>query len=128
MDFKRYRPVFCIFLFMLLLCNLITAAAENLLDNPDFLELDEEDLPVDWYTDAYILEPGYTIFTRSEGDPEHPMAVVIQNIGENDARFAQTVEVEPESLYLLSGYVKAENVEGGHGVNLSVEGIYAFSE
>lgn len=128
MDFKRYRPVFCIFLFMLLLCCLITAAAENLLDNPDFLELDEEDLPVDWYTDAYILEPGYTIFTHSEGDPEHPMAVVIQNIGENDARFAQTVEVEPESLYLLSGYVKAENVEGGHGANLSVEGIYAFSE
>ena len=128
MDFRRLRPLLFLFLIMLLFCRLNPVCAENLLDNPDFLELDEEDLPADWYTDAYIMEPGYTLFSHAEGDPEHPMAAVIQNIGENDARFAQTVEVEPDSLYLLSGFVKADHVEGGHGVNLSVEGVYAFSE
>ena len=128
MTFRRLKPLLLVFLFLAVFCSVFSASAENLLENPDFLELDNDDLPADWYTDAYVMEPGYTVFSHAEGDPEHPMAVLIQNIGENDARFAQTVEVEPESLYLLSGYVKADHVEGGHGANLSVEGIYAFSD
>ena len=110
-----------------LLLAMCAASAENLLENPDFLHLDEEELPDGWYTDAYIIEPGYTVF-KFEGDAEHRAAVSIQNIGENDARFAQTVNVEPNSIYCLSGYVRAEGVEGGHGANLSIEGIYAFSD
>ena len=38
------------------------------------------------------------------------------------------MNVEPDSIYLLSGYVRAEDVEGGHGANLSIDGIYAFSD
>ena len=38
------------------------------------------------------------------------------------------MEVEPESLYCFSGYVRAEDVKKGHGANLSIEGIYAFSD
>ena len=113
--------------FLLILLAMCAASAENLLENPDFLHLDEEEMPVGWYTDAYIMEPGYTVF-KFEGDAEHRAAVSIQNIGENDARFAQTVNVEPDSIYLLSGYVRAEDVEGGHGANLSIDGIYAFSD
>ena len=122
---RRFTVAAAVLLIMLL--ALCAASAENLLENPDFLHLDEEEMPVGWYTDAYILEPGYSVF-KHEGDAEHRSAVSIQNIGENDARFAQTVSVEPNSIYLLSGYVRAEGVEGGHGANLSVDGIYAFSD
>ena len=101
--------------------------AENLLANTDFLDTDEEGLPVFWYTDAYISEPGYTVF-KVETDPETGLNMAeIRNIGSNDARYAQLVEVEPDSLYRLSADVLAEGVTGGHGANLSIEGIYAFS-
>lgn len=100
----------------------------NLLLNGDFSLTDEDGLPSDWYTDAYILEPGYTSFSMLKGDSEHPCAAQIHNIGSNDARFAQVVEVEPDSMYLFSGYILADHVEGGHGANLSIEGVYAFSE
>ena len=110
------------------LIPLCSAGAENLLKNGDFMHLDEDGLPAEWYTDAYIQEAGYSVFNTEEGDPDHPAAVSIQNVGENDARYAQTVEVEPDTLYRISGYIKAEDVEGGHGANFSVEGIYAFSE
>ena len=129
MDFKRwFVPVLACILAAFILLPSGSALSENLLYNADFMELNDEGLPADWYTDAYVLDPGYTAFSFSEGDTQHPRAVQIQNIGENDARFAQTVEVEPESIYLLSGFIRAENVTGGHGANLSVEGVYAFSE
>ena len=115
-------------LVMMLLCSFSQAENENLLRNADFLRIGNDGLPDGWYTDAYISEPGYTSFGISEGDPSHPIAVSIQNIGENDARFVQTVEVEPDSLYCFSGYVRAEDVKKGHGANLSIEGIYAFSD
>ena len=111
-----------------LLIPLCSAGAENLLKNGDFVHLDGDGQPADWYTDAYIQETGYSVFSVEDGDPNHPTSVCIQNVGENDARYAQTVEVEPDTLYRISGYIKAENVEGGHGANFSVEGIYAFSE
>ena len=100
----------------------------NLLRNGDFSLLDEDGLPVDWDVDAYVLEPGYTVFSVTDTDPTFPHAAAIHNIALNDARFAQTVQVEPETLYCLSGYVKAEGATTGHGANLSIEGVYTFSE
>ena len=104
------------------------AAAENLLENSDFELIDSDGLPEGWYTDAYVLEPGYTVFSVRDGRGSHSRVIEINNIGANDARFAQVVPVEPDSLYCLSGYILADQVEGGHGANLSIEGVYAFSE
>ena len=128
MNQKRTIFITAAVLVMILLCSYSLAENPNLLKNADFIRIGNDGLPDAWYTDAYISESGYTSFGISEGDPSHPMAVTIQNIGENDARFAQTVEVEPDSLYCFSGYVRAEGVEKGHGANLSIEGIYAFSD
>ena len=126
---KIYKRAF-LFILMVFILALFQCSAigENLLENADFAELDQDGFPAGWYTDAYILDPGYSVFSTGEGDSEHPNIVTIQNIGENDARFAQAVEVEPDSLYLLSGYILASDVKGGHGANFSVEGVYAFSE
>ena len=125
---KRTFFIVAAVLTIMLLCSFSMAENQNLLKNPDFLRIGNDGLPDGWYTDAYISEPGYTSFGIAEGDSAHPVAVTIQNIGENDARFAQTVEVEPETLYCFSGYIRAEGVKKGHGANLSVEGIYAFSD
>lgn len=129
MRFRRLILLLAAAMILLLpVCASCENTGENLLKNADFRHLDNDGLPDSWYTDAYILDQGYTVFGIAEGDPEHPMAVSIRNIGENDARFAQTVQVEPGTLYCLSGYIRAKDVEGGHGANLSVEGIYAFSD
>ena len=104
------------------------AEGENLLQNADFSELDSDGMPEYWFTDAYYLDAGYTVFGVSEGDSGHEHVITIQNIAENDARFAQAVEVEPDSLYKFSGYIRASGIEGGLGANLSIEGIYAFSD
>ena len=126
---KRLLAVWAAVVIMILpVCAACESPEENLLKNPDFMHIGNNGLPENWYTDAYIQEAGYTLFGISEGDPEHPVAVSIRNIGENDARFAQKVKVEPETLYCLSGYIRATDVNGGHGANLSVEGVYAFSD
>ena len=117
-----------IFLFVLIMIPFSCGLAENLLENGDFQAVDEEGLPEYWYTDAYVLEPGFTVFSMGEDAETKAKTVEIRNIGKNDARYAQSVEVEPETLYCLSGDILAEEITGGHGANLSIEGIYAFSE
>ena len=100
----------------------------NLLFNGGFDILDEEGMPKGWYTDAYRMNPGYSVFSVSEGmEGSDSYAVSIQNVAKNDSRFLQTVSVEPETMYCLSGYVRADGITDGHGANLSIEGIYAFS-
>ena len=113
---------------ILIMFSLSFSLAENLLENADFRELDEDGFPEYWYTDAYILEPGYTVFNLEEDPVSHAVIAEIRNIGSNDARYAQDVEVEPDSLYCFSGDILADGIEAGHGANLSIEGIYAFSE
>ncbi len=118
---------------LLLFIWIVPACAEstdgNLLFNGDFEKLNAENLPEGWFTDAYLMNSGYSVYSvtdGAEGPGSH--SVSIHNTTLNDARFAQTVQVEPESMYCLSGDILAENVTEGHGANLSIEGIYAFSE
>ena len=102
-------------------------AEDNLLFNGSFEILDEDGLPDGWFPDAYILDPGYSIFSVETGKDGMNAASVCNTAG-NDARFAQTVSVKPETLYCLSGFISADGITGGHGANLSVEGVYAFSK
>ena len=93
----------------------------NLLRNGSFDVLDEGQMPADWYTDDYLRTPGYTDYSAENG------VVTIVNHDYNDARFAQQVEVRPDSLYCFSGEIRAQ-ATGGWGANLSVADVYAFSE
>ena len=106
-------------------------ASENLLFNSAFEMLDEEGVPEGWYTDAYVQEAGYSSYSILEEtvEQENRSVLFIQNFAMNDARLAQTVQVRPECLYHLSALVRADiPEEEGHGANLSIEGVYAFSE
>ena len=105
-------------------------AYQNLLYNADFLTLDSEGLPDGWYPDAWITDPGYTVFSVlcDEPSPTDGNVLSINNIVSNDARLVQTVEVVPESLYRFSAWIKTGGITEGHGANLSIEGLYTFSE
>ncbi len=96
-------------------------AGIELLENGDFSLVDGNGQADGWYADAYIYTPGYTDYTVGNG------VATIVNHELNDARFAQRVDVEPDSLYCFSGYVRADATEG-LGANLSIEGIYVFSD
>lgn len=115
---------------MLALFSCCAYAEEELIYNGSFEVLDEYGEPEGWYTDAYIHDEGYSIF-QWETDPEAPDGqhyVTIRNEDLNDARYVQTVEVEPESIYHIRFKVRAEDVREGHGANVSVEGLFVFSE
>lgn len=128
------RFVIKISLLFLLLSSFLSlgnsaATAENLLLNGSFEELDENGMPVGWATDAYIQDTGYTVFSVEHNNVQNGQnAASIRNIGENDARFSQRAEVKPDSLYRFSGYFRTLEVVGGRGANLSIEGLYVFSE
>ena len=101
----------------------------NLLKNPGFEELNANGQPVGWFTDAYITRDGVSQFSTSDNARSGRHGIMIENFDMNDARYAQTVKVEPNSIYRLSGWVLAENIlDAGHGANLSIEGVYVFSD
>lgn len=103
--------------------------ADNLLYNGSFEYLDNNGMPDGWYTDAYVRQEGYTTYLMTESARSGDQAAVVNNIGLNDARFAQSVPVKPETMYRLSGWIYAEDIlDSGRGANLSIEGVYVFSE
>ena len=97
---------------LLSVCFLASAEEKNLLFNGSFEEIGPDGMPEDWFTDAYHQQPGVSRYGLVE-DPDEEFSFVaqIQNTSLNDARFAQIVNVEPETLYCLSGYIKAEGIE-----------------
>lgn len=123
--------LFLLFLTFLLIMPLLGYAEsenENLLYNGDFSLLNSQGMPEGWYTESWFTAEGYTVYGNVEG-MEGGNAVTIHNLGSNDARFAQTVSVMPESLYKLSGYIRAEGIaDAGWGANLSIEGLYAYTD
>ncbi len=126
MKLRRYIPALILALIILAFPAFRPAYAENLLLNGNFSELDENGDPEYWYKEAYEQEEGFTFYRTESDDPEYPHAAMIENISENDARFAQTVPVDSDSFYILSGYIRAEDVDGGHGANLSFGDVYVF--
>ena len=96
---------------------------ENLIENSSFELLDNQGMPKGWYTESYA-GAGHTLFQVSDG--MEGAGVFIENFGPNDARFAQTVSVSPDTLYHLHGYIQS-SADGGRGANLSIGGLYAFS-
>ncbi len=128
MKFSRILVLMMVGL-LLILPGLAEEDAGNLLYNGGFEWTDEDGLPDGWYTDAYVHQEGYTTYRLSDDARSGAACAVVDNLGMNDARFAQSVAVEPESLYRLSGWIRAEGIlDSGLGANLSIEGVYVFSE
>ena len=98
------------------------AEGENQLANGDFAQGYSG-----WETDEYVNDPLVTVFAMDEG-PDGFFAY-IQNVGMNDARFVQEVEVEPDTLYRLSGYIQTQDMSmDGWGANLSFGDTFVASD
>ncbi len=128
---RKWTTILLVFLFSFAV--IAGAVAENgtgnLIRNGGFETLGRDGIPEGWYTDAWELTAGYTQYKFFDsGDGNHGTIAEIYNIAGNDARLAQNVDVEPDTVYCLSGYVRGDGIDGGRGANLSVEGVYAFSE
>lgn len=111
---------------MMYLISLTSAAADgkNLIRNSGFEEIDSDGMPIYWSSDAYrINDVGLRFAIENIGYTGYRSALIeVENA--NDARFVQNVAVEPESLYLLSGYIKTDYMpDVGMGANISVGGI-----
>jgi murein DD-endopeptidase MepM/ murein hydrolase activator NlpD len=84
-----------------------------------------------WTKDAWTLS--YSTFTWDDSQKHSGnKSVKISNNTANDARWIQTVSVQPNSDYRLSGWIKTENVSHtlesvDAGANLSVLGEYEYS-
>lgn len=113
---------------LLLLClPAMAEESENLLTNPSFEQMDEQGMPVGWKTDAYITMEGITLYGIADRGQDGDVSAQIRSLSANDARLIQTVSVEPNTYYRLSGYICAEveavNSGMSWGANLSVLGM-----
>lgn len=101
----------------------------NLLINPGFEQVDADGMPIGWRTDAYLNVEGLTLYSVVDEAHSGEKSAEIVNLDYNDARFYQTVAVEPNTSYRLSGYIKAwDTLDEGRGANLSIKDVYVFSE
>lgn len=122
------KKLLCALLALLLAGALGAALAEeNLLANGDFSEY-EDGVPDGWRQEMWLKDAGVSLLSVDPNGYEGA-CVCVTNIDANDARFAQTVKVEPDTLYRISGMIRAEGCdEGGCGASLSVEGVFCYTD
>ena len=113
---------------MLLLSIGVTALAEeNLIVNGDFSQMDGK-LPAGWQKAMWQTDAGISLLSVEDYGYEGT-CIRVQNVDANDARFAQTVAVEPNSVYRVSGMVWASDCnESGYGATLSIGDTFVYSE
>ena len=99
---------------------------ENLLVNGDFSLLDGG-LPSGWRVEAWFTEDGVSELSV-DPDGYDGNAARICNNSLNDARFAQTVAVEPDTLYRVSCVCRASGIgDAGAGATVSIEDTFSYS-
>ena len=81
-------------------------------------------IPDGWWINSF--EGGYETFAENG-------AVGFASFGADDLRLCRSVDVEPETGYVLSAEIRTENVRDGQGATLSIDnysldGCYLYSE
>ncbi|WP_238191386.1 glycosyltransferase family 39 protein [Paenibacillus sp. L3-i20] len=118
------RTIIVMLLLFLLLPGFTSYAAENLLVNGDFEQIDNK-MPKHWIKAAWVKDEGATTYGIDSEDPySGASSIVIQNNSENHARFVQKVKVKENKLYRFSGYIKSEEISANAiGAHLYVDGV-----
>ena len=123
---KSFAIILCLLSFILFALP-ASADGVNLLSNGDFEQSDTS--YSGWYTEQWVNKNEYTLYSMAHPGFEGNNCVMIENVSANDSRYAQRVSVEANTVYCLSGEIYVEAMEdAGKGANLSVEGVYVFSE
>jgi HYR domain-containing protein len=100
----------------------------NLLNNPGF-ELPVETpnaTPLNWTTSQWSPVSNFS----RDHDVSHSGSSSIRIITSsmNDAWFSQNVNVEPNTPYLLTGWIKTQGVDYGAGANFCLAGTWTHTE
>jgi len=128
---ERFYPMMKKILVALIMMVFIlpqAALAENLIQNPGFEEV-SGGLPVGWQRDMWDTSEGVSYLTADSDAFSGAYSAKVENLSDNDARFKQTVQVEPGAMYLITCRVMAQGVgEGEDGAGISIENTFASSE
>ena len=121
---RLFSALLALFMLLLPLSGLAEAtAAENLILNPD---VDGGDY---WTADAWDTSSAlsrHEIAGIGYGDNS---SLYVENMEANDARYIQTIWVEPDTTYRISCYVMAEACgEENAGANLSILNTFVISD
>ena len=124
------RRFLCAFFALMLLLALpaFAESGENLVVNGDFSEIDSLGMPKNWIRGMWFTDEGVSNLYVSE-DGYDGNCIVVVNADANDARFTQTISVEPDTVYRFSCMVKADGCGiDGYGATLSFENTFSYSE
>ncbi|MBO4886183.1 MAG: glycosyltransferase family 39 protein, partial [Clostridia bacterium] len=100
---------------------------KNLIVNGGF-EASGGGLPDNWAVGRWYWDEGVSYLTLSDDAFTGEASVCVENVAENDARFEQTVAVEPNAYYRISCMVKAEGCGMERaGAGISIENTFVSS-
>ncbi len=120
----------CILIALLMVLCLPACAEEtdNLVVNGDFSQIDASGMPESWRQGMWFTDKGVSrLYLDPEGFDGSSAAVF--NADANDARFEQTLSVEPDTLYRFSCMAKAEGCGSeGYGATISFKDTFSYSE
>jgi len=127
---RRFFILLSLVLCLLLPLEALAAEGEELLINPDFsVRAEGVSLPAGWELKAYLKDDALA----SVYEEESGLSVRLETYTENDARVVQRVNVQPDTVYLLSGSIRTEDIVGELGATLSIDnydidGTYCYSD
>ena len=127
---RKFQRVWIILLAIVLLAGLFACRRSESVteEHAEVVSFDfadaENGVPNGWYVNSY--EGGYRVVSESDN-------FGVETLGGDDCRLCRSVEVEPETHYVLSGEIRTQNVRDGQGATLSidnfaVDGSYLYSE
>lgn len=103
-------------------------AEAELIANGGFDEVAAEGgLPEEWKYESWFTEEALGL-ARVDMLDGNNAAYIFCGSGGNDVRLYQTIKVKANSYYKLTCRIKTDNVAGGAGANISVNGSLAKSE
>ncbi|MDP4273417.1 MAG: M60 family metallopeptidase, partial [Bacteroidota bacterium] len=92
--------------------------------NGDF-ELGSNNKPSSWSNTSWQTN-GVT-FSWEPGSQDGSHCACIYNESSNDSRWIQTIQLSPGKVYLISGFIKGENISQGTGANICIDGTWTNS-
>ncbi len=121
---KTLRLVSCLFVLSLSV-SWVSFAEQNLVKNPSFEDV-VGNRAAEWAARSYFEDTGvsdYIIETGAAHSGNH--SFTIRNNSLNDGRIFQFVNVKPNTVYRLSGWIKTDNLQGDAGASITVFDSFA---